>query len=499
MHRRALFRQFGALSVGVGLGALLRVRTLHAFGSQPGSLVPAVPTALQAQNVLEIFLCGGLSQYESFYCVLEHGRQNRTHFHLYGDSPGLASQFEACGYPGELTQPFAEDALGQVVHLGPFVMPLRQRLDVMDRLRVAIVRHDLAPHEAAIPLALSGRPLGNPGSCGLGSHVQRFFIERDGDVAGPLSYALLSGSLDALPIDNLRAVVATGLHPAKARPLGIKVDAAADLGALLERRGVGPARAEYDALLDVYHAEYRDRLRWQAAGEALRARPFSDFAAGTRWLSNADAIRGVLAPAPIVASPSSSCNATAVADAVGMQLRLAAHLLNHPARPARYVCVVDGGLVPAGNGGGGYDSHSDNTPIQSRNLTHTLKTLLDLVKAPGEDAPHKIDLDRTLIILNTEFGRSPGAEGISGRNHWPYGYATALIGGPVRSRGVAGAIGPDGFAVQSSTPQESRMAAMLALGIWPFAQEAFNVADVPGTATEEHAAEKVLRNHLGIT
>lgn len=498
MHRRTLLRKLGALSLGVGLGAFLGERRIS-FGAEPSSRSPAVPEDLRVQNVLEIFLCGGVSQYESFYCVLDHGKEDRTHFHLYGDTPELASAFEACGHSGDLTEPFAEDAVGQLVHFGPFAMPLRQRKDVMDRLRVSIVRHDLAPHEAAIPLALSGRTLGNPALCGLGAHIQRFFFERDGDAAGPLAYVLMSGSLGALPVDNLRAAVATGLHPATARPLSITVDAAGDLGALLERRGVGSMRAEHDALLDLYHAEYREKLRWQGSGEPLRARPFSDFSAGTRWLANADAIRSVLDPATFLPAPGTSCGASATVDAVGMQLRLAVNLLNHPVRPARYVCVVDGGLVPVGNGGGGYDSHSDNTRIQARNLMHLLRTLLDLVKAPGEDAPEKLDLDRTLILLNSEFGRSPAAEGQNGRNHWPYGYPVVTLGGPVRSRGVTGAIGADGVAVQSATPQESRIAALLALGIWPFGPESFNVADVRGTVTEEQAAERVLRDQLGVT
>lgn len=499
MQRRTALRRMGALSVGLGLGGLLHGRLPGAFGA-PESLAPVVPEALRAQSVLEVFLCGGVSQYESIYCVPDHGRDTRTHFHLYADTADFSAQLEACGFAGSaLTEPFAEDGLGQAVHFGPFALPLRQRPDVLNRTRVSIVRHDLAPHEAAIPLALSGRPLGNPGLCGLGAHVQRFFVERDGDLGGPVAYALLSTSLVGAPIDNLRAVVSTGLHPAQARPLGLKVDAVGDLSALLGRPGVGSTRAEYDALLDHYHGQYSNQLRWKGQGEPLRARPFSEFAAGTSWLKNVDGIREVLDPTAFPAASATNCGESAPVDAVTMQYRAAAHLLNHPVRPARYVCVVDGGLVPPGNGGGGYDSHSDNTRIQARNLTHTLKSLLALVKQPGEVAEGKIDLDRTLIILNTEFGRSPSAEGGSGRNHWPYGYPIALIGGPVRARGVSGAIGPDGVAAQSSTPQESRMAALLALGISPFAPEAFNVADVPGTANEEQAALSVLATHFGIT
>lgn len=500
MRRRTVLKGLGAVSAGLGLGGLYYGRSPRAFGASEGSLSPTVPESLQAHNVLEVFLCGGVSQYESIYCVLDHGKEDRTHFHLYADQAEFAAQLETCGLAGrDLTQPFAPDALGQDVHFGPFAMPLRDRPDVMDRTRVTVVRHDLAPHEAAIPIALSGRLLGNPGLCGLGAHVQRYFFDRDGDLGGPVSYALLSSSLVGAPIDNLRAVVSTGLHPAQARPLGLKVDSVGDLSALLERQGVGDKRAQYDALLDYYHAQYRNQLRWKGEGDPLRARPFSEFAAATSWLGNVDGIRQVLDPSAFPPASATSCGSTANVDAVTMQYRAAAHLLNHPLRPARYVCVVDGGLVPPGNGGGGYDSHEDNTRIQSRNLTHTLTSLLSLIKQPGEVAEGKIDLDRTLIILNMEFGRSPKAEGGTGRNHWPYGYPIALIGGPVRARGISGAIGPDGIAAKSSTPQESRIAALLALGIWPFSPEGFNVADVPGTSDEEEATLSVLASHFDIT
>ena len=77
---------------------------------------------------------------------------------------------------------------------------------------------------------------------------------------------------------------------------------------------------------------------------------------------------------------------------------------------------------------------------------------------------------------------------------------TAFIGGPIRpgAGGIHGAIGPDGIADTYAQPAENRIAALLALGIWPFAQEAFAVSDVRGAGTEEDAAAAVTRNILGV-
>jgi Protein of unknown function (DUF1501) len=45
-------------------------------------------------------------------------------------------------------------------------------------------------------------------------------------------------------------------------------------------------------------------------------------------------------------------------------------------------------------------------------------------------------LDETLIVLGTEFGRTPGAQGSDGRDHHPYGFSVVMAGGGLRG-GVA--------------------------------------------------------------
>lgn len=86
-------------------------------------------------------------------------------------------------------------------------------------------------------------------------------------------------------------------------------------------------------------------------------------------------------------------------------------------------------------------------------------------------------------------------------NHHPFGYATAFIGGPITAaqKGIAGAIGPDGIASTYATPAQNRIAALLALGIWPFAQEGFAVSDVPNAQHEIDAATATMSFVLGRT
>lgn len=485
---------YGAAAVA---GAhLWRPKSALAFGQTPeGAESSVLPAEKRAKNVLEIFLYGGLSQYESFYCVPSHGVNDATHYYAFQDSIEQAAN--NCGYTGALTEPFGVDALGQDVHLGPFAAPLRARPDIRNRTRVCVTRHDLEPHEAAIPLALGGRGLGHPGLAGLGSHIQRFALEQGATATAPQSYVLLSNDLRSVPTDNVRAASTIGLHPGAARPLSLYVDGASELTTLLERSSVGSHRQAHDSLIDAYIAQTNERLRYPGSGEVLRAARLSDLTHSARAMTQVDALAQVLAPELFDNVAGAHCQDSTGTDTVAMKLNAATHLLRHPISPARYICLIEGGLIPA-DGGGGYDSHGENTFTQARNLGHLLTELAKRINQPGETDPAKLNLDETLILLTTEFGRTPYAQGDTGRNHWPYGYPVVFIGGPVQS-GVFGATGSDAIATTtSSSPQENRIAALLALGIWPFAQESYNVSDVPGAFEEAEAAHQVLERQLGV-
>jgi hypothetical protein len=184
-----------------------------------------------------------------------------------------------------------------------------------------------------------------------------------------------------------------------------------------------------------------------------------------------------------------------------MGLRLAAHLLTHPTYRARHCTVVDVGLRQA-DGGGGYDTHSEDPITQTRNFDNFLLHLLSFINLPGENDPTKLDLDKTMIVLNTEFGRTPGRQGgptAQGRNHWPHGFAQLYIGGPIRQQqsGIYGHIDDTGHATEFATPAEQRIAALLALGIYPFEAHGFSHGDVQGETEAGPAARSVIRRVLG--
>jgi hypothetical protein len=497
----------GAAAAAVGIPLLGRRGYALSFGEFPSEAASKrLPKDVQAQSVLEIFLQGGLSAWETLYLVEEYGRPTdpmfpNTQFYTFPTtgSRSIQDALSECAFPGgePMGVSFATDSNGADVKLGPFAYLLRQRADMTDRMRVIVQRHTLEPHEAAVPLSLTGKPVGQPAAAGLGAHLQRYFIQNGpADRKAPYSYVFSTGGILG---DNVSVATATGFHSGVARPLHIKVDNAETLTTLLRRPEIGNPddRDRYDALLASYVEQHRNRLRWQGTGAPTRSARFTELDQSAAAVRNAQAVSDIMDDTLFTPRGDTTCNDENGFDVPGISLNAARYLLTHPSQPARYVMVADTGLIEA-SGRGGYDTHTDNSHDQARNFHHLLKNLTAVVNQPGEDDPTKIDLDKTMIILNTEFGRTPFAQSGSGRNHHPYGYVTAVIGGPVTSaqKGVFGAIGPDGVADEYVSPGTNRAAAMLALGIWPFAQESLAVGDINDAGTEldgvQLATERVL-------
>jgi hypothetical protein len=457
------------------------------FGEFPVAARPfALPDNVRAKRVLEIFCYGGLSSWETLYLVRNYGSPGSafpgTQFHAFDHAPAITG----CQLPPtEIGQFLGQDAAGADVELGLYASRLWNRPDVTDRMRVVVNAHRLEPHEAAVPTALTGRSVGQPGA-GLGAHVQRYQIDAGAGRATPHSYVFATGGLSS---DNVESAASTGMHSGAAKPLLIKVDNAQGLSESLARSTVGARRGAHDALSSVYLNHYNERLKWPGTTTPLRAARVGEYGIALDATKNVDAIANVLGNDVFQARPATLCGQSRSSDIPLMSIEAARHLLTHPTEPASYVCVSDIGLFEA-SGGGGYDTHSQHVFDTARNFDNMLKSLLGVFNGPGETDPRKLNFDDTLVVINSEFGRTPEAQGFDGRNHWPYGYATAFIGGPIKpgQKGVYGAIGPDGRATVSVDPAECRAAALLAMGIYPFSAEAFATSD---------AVERVLEHCFG--
>jgi hypothetical protein len=531
MKRRNFLKAAAVGSAAAAASVSMKTRRASAvplFGDVPADHASIMlPKQNQATNILECFLYGGVTPWEGFYCVPSYGSEESKTWHKSYPTDFLNAA-KACSYsdPG-LFSYFAKDSGDNVdgpkdVFLSPFLAPLIARSDITDRMRIVVNRHSLEPHEAAIPLTMAGATLGAPSLAALGSHVARYFVDHDVEAKHPAPFAYgIVGSGSFIPTDNILTMLATGLHPGAARPLHIKMNDVARLSALINRTPIGSLddRQRYDALLGTYFGQYQERLKFASTGDILRAPRFNELSAAKNSLAHAKDIQDLLAAEYLARVPGTACFAragaqtangstlgttpvTATANYPGMSLKMAAHLLTHPDAPAAHCMVIDTGLVAA-DGGGGYDTHNETPFTQSHNLNNFFNSLLPLLNKPGEADPTKIDLNKTMIILNMEFGRTPGLQKTNntGRNHWPYGYTQVYIGGPITNaqKGIYGTIPESGTASVYTTPTENRIAALLAIGIWPFDQASFSSAQVQDSSSESNAVKSVLKRVLGYT
>lgn len=517
MKRRTFLKQATAGLAGAALGFLPRVARA-AWGDQ-GSSVWGAGTG-PVRSILEIYLWGGMAPWETFY--FRPGAGNTTR----GFDPDVTSLTwnAACpGTPAGLVSQFlANDSSGKPVHLGPFAKPL-WRTDIASRLRVVVMQHDLAPHEAAIPYALSGRRLGRSGACGLGAPMQRRARALDPTHAHPLpfSYCLAPEFAVGNPLFNM--LDAVGDHGGNAKPVVIPIGAStASFIANLNRTVTGA-----DPLLAQYRAQYAGRLVPSGSTARARSAAFADFDSSVSSLFAAPSLATFLGSAPLSAGAAQFCSTDTPPGFAsgfhfaGTAVGAAASLLNNPvaAQRANYACVVDGGL---NNLGFAYDVHDSGGPPgqaqrTSSNVWETLAALASVIRVPTDPPdPLKIDLNDTLVVIRTEFGRTPfrsnggvPVPASSGRDHWPDGYASVLIGGPIQSPGVVGSIsdgtGNTGQGVAEAgknyKPQDVQAAALLSAGIDPFADGNLPLGDLTASlvaATHEQASINIRQTILGV-
>ena len=503
MRRRDLL--LGAVGTATaGALALPRPAGAAAWGTGPAKAQSSLlPAGVRAERCLEIFAYGGIAPFESFYVVEDYGRPTdpdypNTGWHLFANQHDNIFG-NGCGLPrDQWLADWQTDSNGANVKLGPVVLPIRNRPDILSRMRVFVVYHDLEPHEAAIPYMLSGMRLGNIRMAGMGAHVQRYFQERDGVGTVPYSYVLMPNT--EINTDNLRASTAVGQHPGAARPLALRVSGVDRLGELLSRSHVSKGeRAQMDQLLSVYTR--RSRLRHSTLQQVpLRSRGIEDHDFALRALANAPELLDVFGADLLAPVGGESCWVTDDLDHTSVGLRAAARLLTHPTSPARYVNVVDGGLIEA-DGGGGYDTHLSHLDVQAINGRSMLQHLTSIINEPGEGDPTKINLDDTMVLITTEFGRTPFLQLDQGTNHHPYGYVVVMMGGPIGpdQAGLRGAIGPSGFATEFVTPAEFRAACLAGMGMYPFSQESFAVGDIRAIENELEGLHWLNQDVLGRT
>lgn len=499
MRRRDFLKIAGTGAAGAAfLAGRTRARADGgAWGDYPDAARAALlPAAKQAKSVLEVFLHGGMCPWDTFYAVDrdDYGRAAGQMWWTFQDGvDSISSWWATCGGTGAMLQDFRTDELGALVKLGPFADPLRGRKDIVSRLRLHVMEHDLFPHVPAVTLAATGSRQGAPRLAGIGSAVQHHALTHATGVATyPYAYV----------VNGAPHASVAGLHPAASAPLTLRTedDALGDKPRALIVANSGAVAPEVAALAALYDDAHGRRLTWPGSTHRVRSATAAIYESSNQQLAWLQKLAGVL---PTSFSPPAGqvCGMAYEHDRTRFVLQLAARLLRHPGSVARHVLVGDTSFAENVPMPDNYDFHSDYVRKAAAKLPYLWQRLVEIINEPGENDPAKIDLDETMVVVNTEFGRSPGIQGTNGRNHWPTAYVTLMFGGPIGpdQQGIVGAIDANARPVHALKPAETRAATLAALGIYPFSAETFSFADVAGVTEETEAALKIKEVVLGVT
>ena len=117
----------------------------------------------------------------------------------------------------------------------------------------------------------------------------------------------------------------------------------------------------------------------------------------------------------------------------GMQLLAARRFAQ---RGVRFIQIMHGS-----GAAGAWDAHSNlksNHANLSAQVDQPIAGLLKDLKRRGM-------LDETIVVFATEFGRTPGTQGSTGRDHHPYGFSVWMAGGGLKGGVAHGATDEIGF------------------------------------------------------
>jgi hypothetical protein len=132
-------------------------------------------------------------------------------------------------------------------------------------------------------------------------------------------------------------------------------------------------------------------------------------------------------------------------------------------------CLLARRMVEAGSRfvaveNGHWDTHRKNT--------YSLKELLcpafdQAIPALLNDLEQRGMLEKTLVVVTTEFGRTPRINDLAGRDHWPNAFSIVMAGGGVQGGQVIGATDKQGAEVTDRpiTPQDMVATILYGLGI----------------------------------
>lgn len=345
------------------------------------------------------------------------------------------------------------------VRWGPAARPLWQA-GLGARTRMVVVGHEFFPHEAGVPLALTGTSLGRPSGFSLGAALNRNRLAGE----APVGFVVPVRS-SGIPGHILAAASAVGFHGAGNRPVVIGCGNDSIFSNIArDTPGAGIlARSDGDVLRNYYNGRYRSMLVRGAT--RTRSVGYDAYEGSLGTLVDHEGVASRLSePGLTFVNPSTS---TVVNNPTATAIRAAAGIL---AAGAQHVTVLDSDWDTHANAAGPTpEAYALFILRKTYWLTHALAEVVD---------SGALDLSDTLIFIHSEFGRNH--EAANGTGHYPAGYPVLLMGGPVVTPGIAGDLtSPGTNPVSDGTygVADVRAAVALAAGLDPWHTEMYSQSD----------------------
>ncbi len=369
----------------------------------------------RARSVIFLYMDGGVSQVDSFdpkpRLAREHGKpfgmkMEATQFNRNGSTLKSPWEFQPHGKSGM-----------PVSSLFPNIARYTDDLCLIRSMVSPSSEHTIANYTLHTGAGLSGRPsMGAWVSYGLGSETQDLpaFVVLNGGLIPP-------GGLDNFSSGFLSAthqgsVLLPGVGAvANIKPLEARPD--------LQRRKLSLIRKlDETALHRLGHVDAIESAiqNYELAARMQLAVPeLTDSSPEPAWLRRAYGLEAEYGPTRIF----------------GAECLLARRLVERGVRFVELTCPD----VMSDR----WDQHSDllgGHGNNARAVDQPIGALLGDLKARGL-------LDSTLVVWSGEFGRTPFAQGSTGRDHNPFGFSIWLAGGGVRGGTIHGATDEYGYKV----------------------------------------------------
>lgn len=435
-NRRAFLADVGMGFTGLALGAMLAqdgvLRANEAVGKwAPPDGEPHFPP--KAKSVIWIFLVGGMSHMESF--------DPKPELTKYAGKTIAESPYKAT-----LDSPFLKRNLREFVEGNHKVYPTIYPLQVEYKKRgpAGIEISDWWAHtgELSNELAVvrSMWTTDNDHGAQLQFHTGRHALEGQFPTIGSWIHYGLGTLNENLPkfavLGTPLADCCGGVGGHGANYLGPEhagVQLATDPKNPLPFAGPGP---------DVYREEQANEFGLLNRLNRIAAVEYPDDAALTARIKSYELAFRMQAAIPEVVDFAKETEATqkqygldnGTTKVFGEQCLAARRLVE---RGTRFVQIFHG----SNGGAGAWDAHSGLKNGHSALCAQVDKPIAGLIR----DLRQRGMLDDTIVVLGTEFGRTPGAQGADGRDHHPYGFSVALAGGGIKGGVVHGTTDELGF------------------------------------------------------